>query len=1569
MHQWTAMKMHKKIALSLALLLSCAPILSMPVKTFAAAVTSYYVDGTNGSDANNGLTTGAAFKTIQKAAEVAVSGDKVEIMEGVYRETVIPKSDGVTFQSYNGDKVTLSGGDLVTGWTPTTDAGIYSAPMSWDYQNGYGNIVYYTDSAGNDTSLSQARWPNIPDSLMFDKTKYAKFSSTGAISGSISNGGANLQMDNVALAAANPLPNSTSADAWKDALLVATAANGFVIYTGKVTGSSTTLNFEWPYTTGYLPKTASPGFGLYLTNSYQALLYDVANPITGVAGVPGVAAWYKDVANQKLYVAVPGGADPNTGKIEAKKREFAFDLAGRTGITISGINIRTAGVNFANSSNNMLKGATVEMVDSYNKPFAVDTTLAGFVSGLVLDGDHNTIRDSEVKNMFGFGIVIKGHDNNVINNHIHDFNRYGLYADGINVNGYNHLISHNSIHAGGRAAIGGAFTSSVIAYNDIYDVMKISYDGGIFYVVNSNFGSSEIHHNTVHDSPGEGIYFDNLSFDAVVYNNIIWNVSVGMLINTPNERMILLNNTVYKTNSQSYGTWGDSAADGIGSYGSVLMGNILENTGFESQASGGAYEQGNTIDTRTNLQAMFVDPDNKNFALKNPDSQRSVVIPGVTDGFTSATPVRGAVQPGVTWQSGHDFDNAANINPTFKLNNIPYKQLLINAGFPTGDLTGWTTTNTPEIVEHNGWDFRASGLIRDGVYGVALNEGDGISQTVTGLKPNTTYDVSVWGKVLGKRVAATTLAAGSDPVTPVKYRSMNGYMIPGTKTTLKFTGVDFGAALYDKVYFGTVAASGTGKIEMYIGDPLNGGTLVATDPLSDDATSGQKGQWHYRNAIALANVTGVQDVYLVFSNTNTTVPLNCYFADFTLFDSTVNPVTDYIELGASGLTSGAVTSMITTTTFTKGTASRPSNFSFTTGPSDTSVTIYAKKSGGGGLTGYVDEFGLAENSTPAPVYQSLNAFEGFENGLDNWVVVPGKGTPSTSTAVKHSGSNSFIVNEDMDAIQQIFNTSYNKIVTMWFYDNASATNMQVAGFVDDNVSARAIEVNTPTSSTKYAIRLDGTHTATNVTRTTGWHEFKWDYTSGTKVDMYIDGKLVASPTGVTSFKRIILGDQWSGNTNTVYFDDISIKDANIKPVAVSTELTTPQTSMFSGTLSASDANGDPLTYSIVSNGTKGTAVVTNPSTGEFTYTPNPDVIGTDTFSFIVNDGVVNSDVSTVTVRILDITSPVTTDDAQSGWHQAAQTIQLTATDVSSGVTQTFFSLNGSSFAEGNTVQIDEEGLNELTYYSIDAAGNQETQKSTIIKIDRTAPVITAAVYAVQPGGQNGWYVDEVTVSLTAEDHLSGVAAIEYSVDGGANWQDYQAPVTINQDGSYIIMFRSVDNAGNVETARSISFNLDAHTPSVTISSPIDGNSYSDSGDLRLQLTVTDDISGVDNSKTTVTLDGQTLQHGTTIPLYSLALGSHTITVTSSDLAGNTHQETVTFQTITTIDSLKALVTRFSDNNWIDNGGIANSLQKELEKGNLESFINEVQAQSGKHISSEAAAYLLRDASFLQNSLN
>lgn len=52
-----------------------------------ATGTYYYVDRTNGSDANNGLSTGTAFATINHALSVVNAGDGIRILSGTYQET------------------------------------------------------------------------------------------------------------------------------------------------------------------------------------------------------------------------------------------------------------------------------------------------------------------------------------------------------------------------------------------------------------------------------------------------------------------------------------------------------------------------------------------------------------------------------------------------------------------------------------------------------------------------------------------------------------------------------------------------------------------------------------------------------------------------------------------------------------------------------------------------------------------------------------------------------------------------------------------------------------------------------------------------------------------------------------------------------------------------------------------------------------------------------------------------------------------------------------------------------------------------------------------------------------------------------------------------------------------------------------------------------------------------------------------------------------------------------------------------------------------------------------------
>jgi len=75
----------------------------------------------NGSDKNNG-SFDAPFLTIQKAADMAASGDKIIVHEGVYREWVKPRNGGLSdscriiYEAAEGERVIIKGSERITGW-------------------------------------------------------------------------------------------------------------------------------------------------------------------------------------------------------------------------------------------------------------------------------------------------------------------------------------------------------------------------------------------------------------------------------------------------------------------------------------------------------------------------------------------------------------------------------------------------------------------------------------------------------------------------------------------------------------------------------------------------------------------------------------------------------------------------------------------------------------------------------------------------------------------------------------------------------------------------------------------------------------------------------------------------------------------------------------------------------------------------------------------------------------------------------------------------------------------------------------------------------------------------------------------------------------------------------------------------------------------------------------------------------------------------------------------------------------------------------------------------------------
>src|SRR5207247_9572867 len=76
-----------------------------------------------------------------------------------------------------------------------------------------------------------------------------------------------------------------------------------------------------------------------------------------------------------------------------------------------------------------------------------------------------------------------------------------------------------------------------------------------------------------------------------------------------------------------------------------------------------------------------------------------------------------------------------------------------------------------------------------------------------------------------------------------------------------------------------------------------------------------------------------------------------------------------------------------------------------------------------------------------------------------------------------------------------------------------------------------------------------------------------------------------------------------------------------------------------------------------------------------------------------------------------------------------------------------------------------EGNHVLHYYAADVAGLMEATHSLSVSVDVTPPATASSLAGT--AGANGWYTSNVTVSLTATDATSGVAAVNYRIDSGS----------------------------------------------------------------------------------------------------------------------------------------------------------------------------------------------------------
>jgi hypothetical protein len=186
-----------------------------------------------------------------------------------------------------------------------------------------------------------------------------------------------------------------------------------------------------------------------------------------------------------------------------------------------------------------------------------------------------------------------------------------------------------------------------------------------------------------------------------------------------------------------------------------------------------------------------------------------------------------------------------------------------------------------------------------------------------------------------------------------------------------------------------------------------------------------------------------------------------------------------------------------------------------------------------------------------------------------------------------------------------------------------------------------------------------------------------------------------------------------------------VPPSNGPPVAQAGTLTLAQDTSASGTLAAVDPEGNRMTYTIVSAGTLGTAVITNPATGAYAYTPKPNLYGTDTFTFKATDSQsADSNPAAVTVTITQVNhAPV----AQAGSLTLAQDTTaggtLTTTDpdkdaityaiVSQGAKGTV-AVNANTGSYSYTPKNGAQGADSFSFEAKDPGGLASTATVAVI---------------------------------------------------------------------------------------------------------------------------------------------------------------------------------------------------------------------------------------------------------------
>ncbi len=254
---------------------------------------------------------------------------------------------------------------------------------------------------------------------------------------------------------------------------------------------------------------------------------------------------------------------------------------------------------------------------------------------------------------------------------------------------------------------------------------------------------------------------------------------------------------------------------------------------------------------------------------------------------------------------------------------------------------------------------------------------------------------------------------------------------------------------------------------------------------------------------------------------------------------------------------------------------------------------------------------------------------------------------------------------------------------------------------------------------------------------------------------------ISSFGGQTVYLLIEAADAGGGSLIEAGVDDVLIESlggggGNNAPSADSQSVTVDEGSSVTITLTGSDPDQDPLSYSVVSDPSNGTITGTAPN---LTYAPNADYSGTDSFTFVTNDGTVNSATATVSITVNGVNgSPTALDSAVSTDEDTPVQITLTGSDPDQDpLTYTVLSQPSNGTVTGTAPNV--------TYTPTSGFVGTDTFQFNVDDGTNTSAAATVTVTVNAVGGGTLPFNDDFESGTSNWSSLGGSAAWTTTVSG------------------------------------------------------------------------------------------------------------------------------------------------------------------------------------------------------------